>query len=360
MYSSKGEVVSVKINKILAGQRASIQFKTFSDFLFRRSHTNFDYSLEQFKALEFRQDFPEVYVYLKLRHTDQVEADYDAILATSELLPENIKLFNTNALVKLMAMTNISYTSYSNTLQKILGAPQTVDGLLTSIDDILALNGQTLEKENGIWKVTAYGDEWRSGRVYTAGQFVIQSSLIYEILLNHTAVDFAQDTIDGKISNTNIIAWVTNTVYQPDDKVIYNGSIYKCLSNPNTLDPNFPGHTSSAVFNGDYINGLWSLEHQLVYGDTWIRHPEASGTITEPLFIEVTQGTNVGYYYLPINFETKELIIGTVSGEDINFTETTNTTAEVISDIQPAQEEIKALRIETEELIENGFTPKWF
>jgi hypothetical protein len=316
----KGEDVFCKFGQLLQLKTNITRIK-YADFteLYVRSYGNpyfntdlkgHPQSCDNFKELEFREKYAELYLYVEMDQTGN-EAAFDAILTNSKLLGKNAL----STVARLAATSNIAVTNYPNDGMNQFGKLYTdafmIDLEQTVLNDLVLLAGQTNKTQNGLWKVTYKNDIYAPGKNYTAGTFLVDVAgpTFYQVLNNYTSVDIATDITDLNLEDIGATTFAPATAYAVNDYVFFEGNndsyvVYKCSE----------AHTSSTFFNASKFNTHVDFSTH----DWWER--EIFGIQTNDWYISVTDGavnanTN---YEIRIPITKTSLIYGSYQGDLID------------------------------------------
>jgi len=357
-----GEDVFCKFGQLLQ-LKANVTRIKYTDFveLYVRSYGNqyfytdlkgYPQSFDNFKELEFREKYAELYLYSVI---DQIgtEAQFDAMLENSKLLGRDTQAYT----VRLVADSNVVCNYYptlgSSSHGKITTSQFQIDSVETNLNDYVLFANQTDKKQNGIWRVSVKNDLYAPGKTYTAGQIVYDQSgpTFYLALNNYTAVDLATDVLDLNLEDVSATPFAASTSYNTNDYVYFESNynsyaLYKCVTS----------HIATSVFDPSKFDTPVRL-----YPYDFLERSVLAGEIFSDCHITVTDGFTLDdtNYEIRIPITKSKLIYGGNQGDDIEVVGSSVVAADV-SGIISDQNYIESLTARVKDLYKaKWFPPKW-
>lgn len=344
VFCKFGEILQIKANlpRIKYADFVELYVRSYGNPYFDTDVKGHPQGYADFKALTFREKYPELFLYVDIDQTG-LEAQFDAINTNADLLPTNIELKtvdlsqDTNIAVNIISSIN----SYADILFTNIFA---IDSVVTAVNDKILLFGQTDKKQNGTWKVSIKNNLYiPGGHVYNVDDLFLDSGNVYVVTTGFTSTDIVTDAPNF----TQINQWQQATAYAVNDYVFFEGNnnsfqVYKCTF----------AHTSSTVFQPPYFNTGVNLN---IY-DFWVRD-QLVGHVNKPQYINVVAGTvRAGFnYQINIPVTKFELVFGSDNADLINVILSAVPLA-MVPGILTDQATIKALSDRVEEL----YNSKWF
>lgn len=106
------------------------------------------------------------------------------------------------------------------------------------------IDEDTIKINNGVISADVIGN-WSSGVEYPVGYFAVHNDKLYQCTIANSDTEWTEskwNSIAGdSTTSANITEWTNNTDYSVNDLVIYENSLYKCVT----------AHISEATFNVD-------------------------------------------------------------------------------------------------------------
>lgn len=343
MFCLHGEILQLKVNlpRIQYADFAEIYVRSYGNPFFATDLKAYPKSLSSFNLMEFREHYPELYLYSKIDATGD-ETDFDTIVAIAESLPMGVESKTVNLATTDNLTLNI-ITNYASYQDKVYTDIFAIDGIVTDVDYKILLKNQTNQQQNGIWQVVTKNNTYVSEFNYQVEDYFIYNGNVYVCTSNFTSTDFISDTGNYQL----VDLFQTGFSYVVDDLVVFassNGTyqIFKCLQD----------HTSGDFFNGDY----WDNGIEVNSYDTWTRST-LLGEITNSQYISVTEGTaNINTNWLiEIPPTIYSLYFGGLNSNNIPVVSTTVPLVD-IPNILSNQATLKTLSDRVAEL----YSQKWF
>lgn len=167
--------------------------------------------------------------------------------------------------------SNIKTDIYANDGTSLLGSVMTGEAMTATMVRAAGTNGE--------WSIaytvtTDYIDllrnypvvyEWAAAKTYINNQLVVHNNQLFRITTTHVSdvsfsVDYNAGRIEKLFSNSVIPSWTVSTRYITGDLLIYNGYVYRSITN----------HISDATnFNTDLSAGRMVAVYNLTFTEYW-------------------------------------------------------------------------------------------
>lgn len=314
IFCKFGEVYKITINQ------RNIKYADFVE-LFTRSYGNAYFAsdikskpigYEEFQTLEFREFYPEFFVYNQIDNTGN-EALFDSIVNQATLLPLGFE----TRVVNLASTTNINITLRPESTEKLFTSTEIIDGETTIVNNKILLKNQTNKLHNGIWKVIKKNDNYAVGKNYVIGDLFLNAGLPYLVTTNFIASDFITDAPNYQ----SVPLFTINTNYVVDDYVylpVQDGKfiVYKCLTS----------HAGTTFFRTNNFGSGQTLDTY-----DWWERTDLTGKVEKAQHIEILSGlAQIGLcfeYNIPLQKEY--VYFGGYNAEEIDFTSSLITVAQL-------------------------------